>query len=126
MADTLRLMIVTPQAVVYSEDVELVTMPGVEGQFGVYPLHVRLMTQVVPGEVIVNKGGQDTFLAIGEGVVEVSGNSVSIATDMAIPADKIDEAAVEAARERAEARLREKISDEEIASVNASLVRSLA
>ena len=126
MAETLKLEIVTPQAVVFSEDVELVTLPGVEGQFGVYPQHVRLMTQIVPGEIIVSRGGQDTFLAIGEGLVEVTAHSVSIVTDMAIPADKIDEAAVEEARQRAEARLREKISDEEIASVNASLARSLA
>jgi F-type H+-transporting ATPase subunit epsilon len=104
----------------------MVTLPGVEGQFGVYPQHVHLITQLVPGEIIVNKDGQDSFLAVGEGLVEVTATRVAIVTDMAIPSDKIDEAKVEEARARAAARLAEKISDEEVASVNASLARSLA
>jgi F-type H+-transporting ATPase subunit epsilon len=126
MAETLKLEIVTPQATVFSEDVNMVTLPGIEGQFGVYPQHVRLITQIVPGEIIVTKDGQDRFLAVGEGLVEITGDRVAIVTDMAIPAEQVDEAQVEEARERAAARLREKISDEEVASVNASLVRSLA
>jgi F-type H+-transporting ATPase subunit epsilon len=126
MADTLRLEIVTPEAVVYSEDVDMVTFTSAEGELGILPQHVRLITQLVPGEMVVRKGGHDEFLAVGEGLVEVTGRRVSILTDMAIAADKIDEAKVEEARQRAEARLREKISAEEIASVNASLARSLA
>jgi F-type H+-transporting ATPase subunit epsilon len=126
MAERLKLEIVTPEAIVVSEDVEMVTLPGVEGQMGVYPQHVRLITKIVPGEIIVERNGQETFLAVGEGLVEVTADTVSILTDMAIPADKIDETRVEEARARAEARLREKISDEEVASVNASLARSLA
>ena len=126
MADTLRLEIVTPQATVFSEDVHMVTLPAVEGQIGIYPQHVHLITQVVPGEIIVTNDGQERFLAVGEGLVEVTARRVAIVTDMAIPAQNIDEAKAEEARARAEARLREKISDEEVASVNASLVRSLA
>jgi F-type H+-transporting ATPase subunit epsilon len=126
MSETLRLEIVTPQGIVFSEDVHMVTLPGVEGQMGIYPRHVRLMTQIEPGEIIVSKDWQDRFLAVGEGLVEVSSSRVSIVTDMAIPAEKIDEARVEEARARAAARLREKISDEEVATVNASLARSLA
>jgi F-type H+-transporting ATPase subunit epsilon len=126
MAETLRLEIVTPEATVFSEDVEMVTLPGVEGQFGVYAQHVPLITRVVPGEVIATKNGNEQSLAVGEGLVEVTTDRVAIITDMAIPADRIDEAKVEEARRRAEARLQEKISDEEVASVNASLARSLA
>jgi F-type H+-transporting ATPase subunit epsilon len=126
MAETLKLEIVTPEAIAFSEEVHMVTLPGVEGQIGVYPQHVRLITQVVPGEIIVSKDGQDRFLAVGEGLVEITPRQVSIVTDMAIPAENIDEARVEEARERAAARLREKISDEEVATVNASLARSLA
>ncbi len=126
MAETLRLEIVTPDGIVYSEDVEMVTLPSVEGELGILPQHVRLMTQLVPGEIIVRRSGRDEFLAVGEGLVEVTGKRVSILTDMAIAADKIDEAKVEEARQRAEARLREKVSAEEVASVNASLARSLA
>jgi F-type H+-transporting ATPase subunit epsilon len=126
MPDTLRLEIITPQATVFSEDVHMVTLPAIDEQIGIYPHHVRLITRLVPGEVIVTTDGQDRYLAVGEGLVEVGATHVAIVTDMAIPSDKIDEAKVEEARERAAARLREKISDEEIASVNASLARSLA
>jgi F-type H+-transporting ATPase subunit epsilon len=126
MTNTIRLEIVTPEARVYSEDVEMVTLPGVEGQMGVLPQHVRLITQLVPGELIVRKGGRDDFMAVGEGLVEVNNERVSILTNMAVAVDKIDEAAAEEARQRAAARLREKISSEEVASVNASLARSLA
>ena len=126
MDNTIRLEIVTPEATVYSEDVDMVTLPGVEGQMGVLPQHARLMTQLVPGELIVNKGGHDEFIAVGEGLVEITNEHVSIVTNMAIAVDKIDEAAAEEARQRAAARLREKLSSEELAAVNASLARSLA
>ena len=126
MAETLRLEIVTPQAIAFSEDVHMVTLQASDGQIGVYPNHVHLITQLVPGELTVTRDGEDRFLAMGEGLVEVTAARVTIITDMAIGADKIDEAAVEEARARAAARLQEKISDEEVASVNASLARSLA
>jgi F-type H+-transporting ATPase subunit epsilon len=126
MAETLRLSIVTPQATIFSEDVEMVTLPGIEGDMGVYPQHIRLITRVVPGELVISQKGEEKFLAVGEGLVEITHDSVAIVTDMAIPADGIDEAKVEEARRRAAARLEEKISDEEVASVNASLARSLA
>ena len=123
---TLRLQIVTPEGVAYSDDVEMVGLRSVEGQIGILPHHTRLMTQMLPGEMMVRKNGHDQFLAVGEGLVEVTSEQVAIATDMAVKAERIDEAKVEEARRRAEARLRDKISDEEVASVNASLARSLA
>ena len=126
MASTLKLEIVTPEAKTYSEDVEMVTLPGVEGEMGIYPMHVPLMTQIVPGEIAVRKNNQDFFLAVGEGFVEITGDSVSILTDMAIKAQDIDEAKAEEARKRAEARLQENLSDEEVASVEAALAHSLA
>src|SRR5262245_66129620 len=126
MAETLRLEIVTPQATAFSEDVEMVTLPAVEGQIGVYPNHVHLITQMVPGELVVQQKGAERLLAVGEGLIEVTATRVSVVTDMAIAAEQIDEAKVEEARARAAARLREKISDEEVASVNASMARSLA
>ena len=126
MTETLKLEIVTPQATVFSDQVELVTLPGVDGEMGIYPNHVRLMTQMVPGQVTVQQNGAERLIAVGEGMVEVTATRVSIVTDMAINADQIDEAKVEEARARAAARLQEKISDEEVASVNASLARSLA
>jgi F-type H+-transporting ATPase subunit epsilon len=125
MNGTLILEIVTPAGTVYSDDVELVTLPAVAGQMGVYPLHVPLITHMVPGEMIVRKDGRDEFIATGEGVIEVTADRVAILTDLAVPADRIDEAKAEEARARAEARLQERLSDEEIAAVNASLARAL-
>jgi F-type H+-transporting ATPase subunit epsilon len=110
MPNTLKLEIVTPDAVTYSEEVEMVTLPGTEGEMGIYPQHVPLLTQVVPGEVVVRKDGRDAFLAIGEGFVEITG----------------DEAKAEEARRRAEARLAEQVDDEESAIVSAALAHSLA
>jgi F-type H+-transporting ATPase subunit epsilon len=126
MTNTLKLEIVTPETTVYSEDVDMVTLPGVEGQMGVLPQHVRLMTQMIPGELIVRKDGRDGFMAVGEGLVEVTNERVSIVTNMAVAVESIDEAAAEEARQRAAARLKEKLSAEEVASVNAALARSLA
>src|SRR5215471_16498586 len=123
---TLKLQIVTPDGTAYSEDVDMVTLPGVEGELGVFPQHVPLLTQMIPGEITVRKGAQENSLAVGEGLIEITGEQVSVLTDMAIDADHIDEAKVEEARRRAEARLQDKLSDEEVASVNSSLARSLA
>jgi F-type H+-transporting ATPase subunit epsilon len=104
----------------------MVTLPGVEGQMGVLPQHVRLMTQMVPGELIFRKDGQENYLAVGEGLVEVTNDHISIVTNMAVALESIDEASAEEARQRAATRLREKLSSEEVASVNATLARSLA
>ena len=126
MAATLKLEIVTPEAKTYSEDVEMVTLPGVEGEMGIFPQHVPLMTQIVPGEITVRKEGHDYFLAVGEGFVEITGERVAIMTDMAIRAESIDEAKAEEARQRAEARLAEKLDEHETAMVSAALAHSLA
>ena len=122
---TLKLEIVTPEAKIYSEDVDMVTLPGVEGEMGIYPMHVPLMTQVKSGELIARKAGQDHYLAIGEGFVEITGTRVAVMTDMAIKADDIDEMKAEEARKRAEARLAEKLTGEEQATALAALAHSL-
>ena len=123
---TLKLEIVTPEAMIYSEDVDMVTLPGVEGEMGIFPMHVPLLTQIIAGEIIARKNGRDYLLAVGEGFVEITGERVAIMTDMAIKTENIDEAKAEEARKRAEARLSEKLGDEEAASVQAALAHSLA
>jgi F-type H+-transporting ATPase subunit epsilon len=125
MANTLQLQIVTPEAQTFSDQVEMVTLPGSEGEMGVYPNHVPLMTQLVPGEIIVRKDGQDFFLAVGEGFVEITGQHVAVLTDMALRVEQIDEAKAEEARRRAEARLAEHLDDAETAAVQAALANSL-
>ena len=127
MTDTMKLEVVTPEGVIYSADAEMVTMPAVDGQIGVLAHHMPLLTRISPGEVVVRKNaGVEDVLAVGAGLVSVTGDHVGIVTDMAIESKNIDEAKVEEARQRALARLRDKISDEEVATVNASLARSLA
>jgi len=126
MSASLRLEIVTPAAIVYSADVEMVTLPAVDGQIGVMPQHVPLLTRVEPGEIIVRIDGHDEFLAVGGGLVEITGDQVSIVTDMAVAAKDIDEAKAEDARKRAESRLAERLGDEETAMVSAALAQSLA
>ncbi len=123
---TLRLEIVTPETKAYSEDVTMVTLPGSEGELGVYPKHVPLLTTLQPGELRVLKDGRETFLAVGEGFVEIKADSVSVLTDMAFESEKIDTAAAEAAVERAKAAMKEDHGAEEVAAIQASLQKALA
>ena len=123
---TIRLEIVTPETKTFSEDVDMVTLTGVEGEMGILPQHMPLMTQLVAGEIIARKGAETIFLAVGDGFVQVTGERVAILTDMAILAENIDEAAAEQARQKAEARLAEKLTDEESATVQAALAHATA
>lgn len=126
MATTLRLEIVTPEATAYSQDVEMVTLPGTEGELGVYPHHVPLLTTLKPGELRVLQGGRESFLAVGEGFVEIKGDAVSVLTDMALEASAIDESAAEAAVARAQAAMKEDHGAEQVAAITASLQKALA
>ena len=123
---TLRLEIVTPEATAYSEDVEMVTLPGSEGELGVYPKHVPLLTMLRPGELRVLKNGRETALAVGEGFVEITGDAVSVLTDMALQSERIDESAAEKAVARAQAAMKEDHTAEEVAAIQASLQKALA
>src|SRR5207244_3532958 len=93
---------------------------------GIYPNHVPLLTQIVAGEVAVRRNGRDEWLAVGDGFVEITAERVAILTDMAIRAENVDEAKAEEAKRRAEARLAERLDDEEAALVSAALAHSLA
>ena len=126
MAYQLKLEIVTPEAKVFADTVEMVTLTGIDGEMGIYPTHMPLMTQLVGCEIIARKGSENIFLAVGDGFVQITGQRVAVLTDMAIKADDIDEAKAEEARKKAEARLAEKITGEEAATVSAALAHSLA
>src|SRR6476646_8922639 len=102
----LRLEIVTPEARAYSDDVDMVVIPAVEGEMGIYPMHVPLMTQIRPGELVVTKGHETHYLAVGEGFVEITQTHVNVLTDMALEEKAIDPHAAEQAVERAQARLK--------------------
>jgi F-type H+-transporting ATPase subunit epsilon len=123
----LLLEIVTPEAKAFSGEVEMVVLPGVEGELGILPMHVPLMTQLLPGEVRILQDGKKTELVVGTGFVEVSQTHVSILTDMAMSDTEIDEQAAEEAVKRAEARVHEKdLSSEEIAEIESAIARSVA
>lgn len=123
----LLLEIITPESKVFSEEVEAVVVPGSEGELGILPQHIGLLVQLEPGELRVQNRGEELYLAVGGGFVEVSADKVSVLTDMAIREDDIDESAAEEAMRRAEAAMRdEKLHGEEYASVQASLQKSLA
>jgi F-type H+-transporting ATPase subunit epsilon len=125
---TLRLEIVTPDKLAFEGDVDSVVIPGSEGELGVLPMHIPLMTQIKPGEVVISQNGKKDYLAVGEGFATVTQDRVNILTDMAIEWQRIDETAAEAAIERAKATLAGKhdLNEEEVASVQAALLKSIA
>ena len=124
----LRLEIVTPEASIYSDEVDSVVLPGFEGEMGVLPQHAPLVTLLSAGELRILKGGKEQILAVGEGLVEVTGSGTRILTDAAVSEESIDEGAVEAALQRAQARLKDSsnLTAEEIAATEASILHSLA
>jgi len=101
----LTLEIVTPEARVYSDTIDTVVIPTVEGEIGVLPGHIPLLTQVADGELRVSKGNAVEWLAVGRGFVQIDGDSVRVLAEHAITEEKIDEHAVEAAMKRAEEQL---------------------
>lgn len=124
----LNLEIVTPEKKAYSGSARMVVVPGAEGDLGILPEHMPLMTQILPGEVqVTTDEGQELFLAVGEGFVEVTPDRVSVLTDMAIEEGDIDEHAAEEAVAKAQKALRDQaLAGEELATVESSLLRSLA
>jgi F-type H+-transporting ATPase subunit epsilon len=124
----LNLEIVTPEKRAYSGQVRFVVVPGSEGDLGILPEHMPLMSQIHPGEVqITSDSGEEFFLAVGEGFVEVTPTRVSLLTDMALTAAEIDEKDTKEALAKAEKALRDqKLAGEELATVEAALMKSLA
>lgn len=101
----LTLEIVTPDSRVYSDTIDTVVIPTVEGEIGILPGHIPLLTQVEHGELRVTKGTTTSFLAVSGGFAEVGGDVVRVLAENAITEEKIDEHAVEAALRRAQAEI---------------------
>jgi len=104
----LTLEIVTPEARVYSDTIDTVVIPTVEGEIGILPGHIPLLTQVAAGELRVLKNGKTELLAVGNGFAEIDGDKVSVLAESAITEEKIDVDAAEKAMQRAEEALRGK------------------
>jgi F-type H+-transporting ATPase subunit epsilon len=126
MAGKLRLVVVTPEGKTFDDDVEQVVMPGVEGQLGILPGHVPLLTAIQPGELVLKAGSRGDELAVGGGFAEITGDRVTILTDMAVKPENIDEHAVERALESAKQALLEKKAGPEAAELMALIQRSTA
>jgi F-type H+-transporting ATPase subunit epsilon len=123
----LKLEIVTPEGRAYQDDVDMVVLPGSDGELGVYPAHAPLMTQLAPGEVRIFKDGKQTDLVVGSGFAEITQTQVSVLTDSALEDESIDENVTEEAIRRAETALKDKsLASEEMAEAEAALARSLA
>lgn len=122
---TVKLDIVTAEQLVYSDDVDIVVAPGIDGELAVLPHHAPLMTMLKPGELRVRKGGEEIFMAITGGFLEVRPDRVTILADAAERAEDIDAARAEEAKRRAEEQLSGKISEADTARAEAALRRSL-
>jgi F-type H+-transporting ATPase subunit epsilon len=122
---TTRLEIVTAERVVFSEEVDAVIAPGIEGQLGILPHHAPLMTTLMPGELLVRKGGEEFSLAITGGFVEVRPDRIIILADAAERVEEIDVARAEEAKRRAEERLKAPTTEVDLLRAEAALRRSL-
>ena len=123
---TTKLDIVTAEREVFSDDVDEVVAPGVEGQLGILPHHAPLMTMLLPGELVVRKGGEEFYLAISGGFLEVRPDRIIVLADAAERVEEIDVARAEEAKRRAEERLAELAPGVDAAQAEAALRRSLA
>ncbi|MDP4584731.1 MAG: ATP synthase F1 subunit epsilon [Verrucomicrobiales bacterium] len=123
----MRLDIVTPEKKAFSDEIDSVVVPGAEGEMGILKSHAPIVTTLQPGELRYMKNGEETSLAIGTGIVEVSNDRVSVLTDMALGVSEIDEDAVEKAIERAQKAMTEKdLLPEDHAAAMVIMQKSLA
>jgi F-type H+-transporting ATPase subunit epsilon len=126
---TIRVDIVTAERLVFSDDADIVMVPGVDGEMGILPHHEPIMTMIKPGEILIRKGTEEHSLAVSGGFLEVKPDRITILADAAERADEIDIARAEAAKKRAEDKLTNGTNganDTDSANAEASLRRAIA
>jgi F-type H+-transporting ATPase subunit epsilon len=121
----LKLEIVSPERRAYSDEVDMVTVPGIDGELGILPHHTRLISALGTGELRIKKGGTEQVLLIAGGFVEVRPDKVIVMADLAEHSDEIDEAKAVEARKRAESELEQSKDPVDIARVRAALQTAL-
>ena len=121
----IRLDIVTAERQVYSEEVDLVVVPGIDGEMAILPGHAPLMTTLQPGELLIRRGDEETPLVITGGFLEVRPERVTVLADAAERVEEIDAERAEEAKRRAEERLGEKLGAADLARAEAALRRSM-
>lgn len=122
---TLHLEIITPEKIVYKDEVDEVLVPTLKGQIGILPNHIPLLTKLVTGELRIKKGKKEELLAVSGGFLEVANNKITILADYAIHSDEIDTQKAQEAKKRAEKLLEEKTSQEDFAQIQAELQKSI-
>lgn len=122
----MKLEIVTAERVVYSEDVDILVAPGIDGELGILPRHAPLLTVLKPGEIRVTKDGSESYIAVSGGFLEVMSNTVTILADTAEHVEEIDAERAESALQRAQERIESSESDMDLQRAMASLRRSQA
>ncbi len=120
----MQLQIITAEREVFSGEVDALVAPGVAGQLGILPNHAPLMTVLQPGELLVRVGGDESYLALSGGYLEVLGNLVIVLADAAEDVDEIDEARAQEALARAQERIASRETDIELEQAVASLRRA--
>lgn len=121
----LILEIITPEKIVFKDEIEEVIVPTVNGEIAILPHHIGLLTQIVPGELVIKKNNKLKSIAITEGFLEVSSNRISVLANYAIPAESINIAKVEEAKKRAEVLVREKTTDRDFRIAEAELRKTI-
>ena len=121
----LQLEVVSPERRVFTDEVDMVVVPGIDGQLGILPHHTRLITALGTGELRIKQGGTEQSMLISGGFVEVRPDTVVVMADLAERSDEIDEARAVEARKRAEAELQETSDPVDIARVRAALQTAL-
>ena len=122
---TLRLEIITAERQVFADDVNVVVAPGIEGELGILPHHAPLMTMLKPGELLIRKDGEETYLAVTGGFLEIRPDKVIILADACEREEEIDITRAEEAKRRAEERIEAHPQGLDIARAQAALLRSL-
>jgi len=121
-----KLTIVTPEKEIFSDEAEMVTATTLEGEVGILPHHINLMTQLAPGELKIKQNGKEIIMVLGGGLMQMANNTLTITTDLAESLEDIDEKRADEARQRAQEALEQTQSDEEYATALVNLEKALA
>ena len=127
MAMTVHVNIVSAEAEIFSGLATMVFAPGEMGELGIMPRHAPLLTKIKPGEVrIRTEDGNEEFFYVSGGMLEVQPNLVTVLADTAARAKDLDEAAAQAAKQRAEQALKDRKGDIDLAQAEAELAEAIA
>lgn len=121
----LDLEIITPEKIVFKSEADEVIAPTANGQIGILPNHIGLLTKIIPGEIIIRKGNSQQFLAVTGGFLEINNNKVSILADYAIRAEDVEVARAQEAQKRAEKLIQEKKTEKDFRIAQAELIKSI-